>query len=233
MRKELLIILLILFFFVLMLNIEVSTRQGKNYRVQTIKIPLYLKLLDFFDRHFNYRQLAKNITINTNSDKEKVMKIFYWVHQNIIKAPDGMPVVDDHVWSIIIRGYGANDQFCDVFTTLCDYAGINAFFSWVKTQDRDSFRPLSFVKINGRWNVFDPYSGVYFKNLKGDLASIEEMAQGDWVAVNEGSFNNDPVDYTLYTKGLQDIKRASLTKANIQSPVNRLRFQIKKWMRQI
>ena len=57
------------------------------------------------------------------------MEIFIWTCENIRKQPDGLPVIDDHVWHIIIRGYGEPDQSSDVFTTLCNYAGIRAFYA--------------------------------------------------------------------------------------------------------
>ncbi len=44
------------------LNIETTTRQGINDRVQVIPISLYLKLFGFVDRHLHYRWLADRIT---------------------------------------------------------------------------------------------------------------------------------------------------------------------------
>jgi hypothetical protein len=37
------------------LNISVTTRQGVNYQVREIKFPLYLKILDFVDRHYKQK----------------------------------------------------------------------------------------------------------------------------------------------------------------------------------
>jgi len=58
------------------LNINVTTQQGINYQWQTIEIPLYLKILDFFDRHYNYKWTVKRITGDSKTEKEKVFKIF-------------------------------------------------------------------------------------------------------------------------------------------------------------
>ena len=65
------------------LNIKVYTSQGINYRVSNIELPLYLKMLNFFDRHFNYMWLAKHVTQNLDTKQEKVFKLFQWTHETI------------------------------------------------------------------------------------------------------------------------------------------------------
>lgn len=228
--KRVVFIFLILFGIIAILNVKVTTREGINYQWQTIEIPLYLKVLDFFDRHYNYKWLVKKITDNSKQEEEKVLKIFEWTHKNIKKVPEGYPVIDDHVWHIIVRGYGADDQSSDVFTTLCNYAGVDAFFSWVYVKDRSSRIPLSFVKVNERWNVFDPYNGVYFKNREKGLASIEDISKGDWLVEGVDNIKKPDIDYTMYLKNLPSLKEIGLKRANIQSPINRLRYEIKKWL---
>ena len=88
-----------------LLTREVTTRQGIDYRIYTLRIPLYLKLVDFFDRHLNYQVLVKKIVQDTTEDEAKVARLFQWTHEHIRPAPAGLPIVDDHVWHIIIRGY--------------------------------------------------------------------------------------------------------------------------------
>lgn len=218
---------------IISLNTKVTTRQGIDYQLSTVRIPLYLKLIDFFDRHYNYKELVRRIYNGNDAkvDEEQIKKIFEWTYKNIRKVPEGFPVVDDHVWHIIIRGYGVNDQASDVFTTLCNYAGTDAFFCWIKATNQAHRIPLSFVKIKGRWNVFDPYNGNYFKNTKGDLAAIEEIIKGDWLIESIDSSNAPDVNYAQYLKNLIVIKDVNLTRANIQSPFNRLKFEIKKWLK--
>lgn len=211
------------------LNINVTTQQGINYRWQTIRIPLYLKILDFFDRHYNYKELVKRIVKDAKTDEERVLKIFEWTHANIKKVPNGFPTIDDHVWHIIVRGYGADDQSSDVFTTLCNYVGIDAFFSWVYTRDKSQRIPLSFVKIEKKWFIFDPYHGIYFKDKKGGLADINILKSNNWTP--EGNKEHLDIDYAIYFDNLPLIKDAGLKRANIQSPLNRLIFEIKRWIR--
>ncbi len=129
------VILIIIIGITTLININVTTEQCINYRCHSIRIPLYLKVLDFFDRHYHYKQLVREIIKNEKTDEGRVIKIFTWTYGNIRKVPSGFPVIDDHVWHIIIRGYGANDQFQDVFSTLCNYAGLEANFYYLFNND--------------------------------------------------------------------------------------------------
>lgn len=209
--------------FFLFLNCEVSTQQGIDYQYSTIKIPLYLKVLDFFDRHYNYQQLVKNIINNEDGKKERVMKIFEWTQQNIRRQPSELPVVDDHVWHIIVRGYGVDDQFNDVFTTLCNYARVEAFFTFVWSKDNTRRTPFSFVKLKDKWCIFDPYFGVYFQDGNGDLAEVDIVRRGDYVL-------NKIVerDYSIYVNNFPAPDKIGLARANTQSPLNRLFLELKK-----
>jgi len=215
----------------IILNIDVTTRKGINFQVQTIRTPLYLKLLNFFDRHYNYKNLVKRLINNSDNEKERVMKLFEWTNYNIKRVPEDFPVIDDHVWHIIIRGYGTSDQSSDVFTTLCNYAGIDAFFTKVYTQDHSRRILLSFVRINGRWSVFDPYHGVYFKDNKGDLADIETLKLNRGWTIEGQKEKSEVVDYSSYFQNLPDIKDIGLKRANIQSPLKRLVYEIKKLLK--
>ncbi len=218
------------------LNIKVSTKQGIDYKVSTLRIPLYLKVLDFFDRHYNYQWLTGRITEGSKTDKEKAFRIFKWTHENIKRIPPGYPAIDDHVWHIIVRGFGEIDQSSDVFTTLCNYAGIDAFYNKIFSKDHNSYMIFSFAKTDKRWVVFDPYNGVYFENKHGGLVDVEEIIKGDWVmrdidsVAQEGSIKPD-VNYALYLENLSLITSVSLNRANIQSPLKRLEYEIRKWMR--
>ncbi|MBL7197589.1 MAG: transglutaminase domain-containing protein [Candidatus Omnitrophica bacterium] len=214
------------------LNIKVSTRQGINFKVQTIRIPLYLKILDFFDRHYNYKLIVERIIGDSSQEEEKAFKIFEWTHKNIRKTPPGYPIIDDHVWHIIVRGYGETDQFSDVFTTLCNYAGMGAFYNWVSAQNNESRIVLSFVRVNGKWCVFDPYNGVYFKSKSGGIATIDEIKIGEWAITNIGQQQKNKSDYEECAKNLSSVKEIGLNRASIQSPFKRLIFELERLVKQ-
>ena len=223
-------LLVLIVVFILVLNIKVTTLQGINYQVQTIKIPLYLKVLDFFDRHYNYKQLVKRIIKKEKNDIQKIKTIFSWTYHSIQAQPLDLPIVDDHVWFIIVRGYGATDQSHDVFSTLCNYAGFDAFYDLVPPEDRESGILLSFVKIDKKWFAFDPYNGVFFFNTSGNFADLDSIKKNSYRIESIGPPRSKGIDYTKHLHNLQDIKEAAQKRARIQSPLKRLLYQLRKWL---
>lgn len=215
---------------VLLLNMQVTTRQGVNFKVSVIKIPLYLKVLDFFDRHYNYKNLVAKIIKKSDSPGDRVMKLFNWTSNNIKRAPSGYPIVDDHVWHIIVRGYGTDDQYQDVFTTLCNYAGVDAFFEFIYTKDNTKVISLSFVKLGKAWRVFDAYNGVFLQDKSGKLADLEQIKKKDWLL--GGIAKDIEIEYYVpFLDNLPSFERIGLKRANIQSPLNRFLFQVGKWLK--
>ena len=47
--------LIIIFISLILLNKETSRKIAINYNIFEYKIPVYLKLYDFFNRHYNYK----------------------------------------------------------------------------------------------------------------------------------------------------------------------------------
>ena len=209
---------------ILFLNMPVSSLQGINYEVRAIKMPLYIKVMEFFDRDYQYRQIVKGLTYKLDSDEKKVLAMFVWTRKNIRRIPDGFPVVDDHVMNIIIRGYGASDQCADVFATLCNYAGYRARFTTLTAEGKRGKVCLAFVRIKSRWHVFDTYNGVYFRNKSGALAATEDLLAGDWIVQPQRQID---IDYTIYFNDSNLAVMDKLARSNIQSPLRRLLYQLK------
>ena len=223
--RKIVIFLLTCVMLLCLLNVQVTTRKGIDYKVEALKLPLYLKILNFYDRHFNYKWLVNNIINAKISDREKVMAIFNWTIANIKEQPESLPVVDDHVWSIIVRGYGASDQFSDVFTTLCNYAGLKAFFARIYNFDNTQKVAFSFVKIANNWHVFEPHRGVYFLNRENNLASIADISRGNWI---EKKLKDDDrlggikfSDYSSQVASIDYELSHRHSRAALQSPINR------------
>lgn len=215
----------------LLLNMNVSAKQGINYKWHTIKLPLYLKALDFFDRHYNYAYRVREIIAGAHSSRERAERIFEWTCNNIRKTPGDLPVIDDHVWYIIVRGYGAEDQFADVFATLCNYAKLKAFYSKVYSRDKKTKLMLSFVQIDGKWRMFDPYRGVYFLNKNGDLFDVNNdlPVVGNLLPVHISGSSSIETDYFSYLGGLPiETSGVEFKRSGIQSPLRRLIFETRK-----
>jgi len=180
--------------------------------------------MEFFDRDYQYRQIVKFLTRQSDSDEKKVLALFDWTRKNIRRTPEGFPIVDDHVLNIIIRGYGASDQCADVFATFCNYAGYRARFTTVTAAGQRAKVCLTFVRIKSLWYVFDTYNGVYFRNKSGALASTQDILAGDWIAQPAGVVN---MDYAIYFKDFSLANMDKLARSNIQSPLRRLLYEMK------
>jgi len=208
---------------------KVTTSQGINYEVSQIEIPLYLKILNFFDRHFNYKWLAQRVTGDLKTKEEKIFRLFQWTHETIRPQPKNLPIMDDHVWNVYVRGYGVRDNFNDLFATLCNYIGVDGFFTGIYSEETDKVLQLSFVKLEEGWLVFDPYYGVYFENKRGEWATVEEIKNDNWNMVKLDQTKIPIFFYEPYLKVLPDVKEMYFRRANIQSPINRLKYQLAKW----
>lgn len=214
-----------------LLNISVTTRQGVNFKVRALKIPLYLKLLDFFDRHYNYKALAARVTSQATTDEQRVFNLFEWTYGNIRPQPKGFPVMDDHVWYIIVRGYGAGEQSSDVFTTLCNYAGFHATYAWIRSSIKKDEIALCFVKVRDRWLVFDEYRGAYFRNKEGKFADVEDLKNGDYSAGYLAAAMAADFDYKEYFENIVPIKYGNFTRGDKQSPLRRFAFEVGEWLK--
>ena len=152
-------------------HLPVRTNQGVNFVQSTYTIPLYVKAVEFVQRDMSYAQLSHRIITNEMSPEARAITLFEWTRKNIRDTPKGFPIVDDHVWHIIVRGYGEDDQKADVFTTLATYAGVPSF--WMFSEEL----PLSFGWINRDWAMFDVANGVVFRTSNGQLATAEDVAR--------------------------------------------------------
>ena len=154
-----------------------TTRQGVDYHVTEKRLPLIIKGMDFLVRDYEYRRLADEVTRGLGTDESKAEALFQWTREHIRPTPLGWPVVDDHISHIIIRGYGESDQMADVFTTLATYAGIPSFWRTVRDASGRQIGLFCFVKIDGRWTVWNVAKGIVFRDNENRLISVEELAR--------------------------------------------------------
>ena len=211
-------------------NLPVTTRQGINYSVHTIRMPLYIKILEFVDRDYHYRVLVKDTVKGCKSEEEKVLAIFNWTCQNIrTDIPGGWPIVDDHILNIVIRGYGVNDQLADVFTTLCVYAGTSAVMYTISPCGSKNELMVAAVYLDGAWRIFDPFHGKYFINKQGKIASIQDIISNpSLVDRKQNSFLANGVEYFRYFEDLSTYNVEGFLRAQKQMPLQRVAYEIKK-----
>jgi len=80
MKKRYLIPTIIILLFlcsIALLNKKVTIHHGADHKVSRITMPLYLKVLNFYDRHYNYKWLAKQITGHLDTREDKILRLFH------------------------------------------------------------------------------------------------------------------------------------------------------------
>tara|TARA_B100001057_G_scaffold444132_1_gene480828 strand:+ start:74 stop:844 length:771 start_codon:yes stop_codon:yes gene_type:complete len=247
-KYKYLLFLILLFAFLIFINKETTRKIGINYNVFEYKIPIYLKINDFFNRHYNYKFLVKKINFNQSSKEEIIINTTKWVHQNIKKIPSGVDIVDHHPLTIVQRRLGVQSQFNDILSVFFIYLDIDSFFI---RMFGDISHPLTFFKIDNYWSLLDPYYGIYFINEDRDFASIEDLKTTKWEIMSLDSKNIDSMTisdlflnnfqnydevkayYKKIFKKIQSSKEIDNTnifnrggRSYIQKPLNRLRFEI-------
>jgi uncharacterized lipoprotein YehR (DUF1307 family) len=242
--------LLFIFILFILLNKETTRKIGINYNVVEYKIPVYLKVNDFFNRHYNYKYLVKKININLDNKKDIILNTTKWVNQNIQKIPEKVDIVDHHPLTIVHRRLGEQSQFSDILSVLLIYLNVDSFF--IKGIS-NIYHPLTFFRVNNYWSVLDPYYGVYFINKDENFASIEDLKKSKWQIVNLESqkisllnisdiflqnfqsYDEVKDHYSKIFTNLSSGKQIDDTnifnrggRSYVQKPLNRLKFEIYK-----
>ena len=200
----------------------VTTRQQVDYQPSVKQVPLYAKAIAFLHRHIEYGLLAREITQGLRSERERALAVFEWTRTHIRPTPKGWPIVDDHVLHIIIRGHGAADQQADVFTTLARYAGLPAFWR----QGRVVF---SFVRVDGRWAMFDVANGLAFADASGALIEVEELLRRpELVQAVAGPRSIGGIPYSGHVEALRPFRVPEVLRAEQQMPWPRLVFELRR-----
>lgn len=207
----------------------VTTRQGVDFTVSVHRLPLYLKAFEFMDRHYQYRDVARQVTAGLSSDRERVVRLFEWTRQQIRPTPPGFPVIDDHILHIIIRGYGQGDQVADVFTTLSTYAGVPAFWRVVKGGTKRARLVLCFARVDGRWAMFDIANDLIFADPEGQLLDVHQLIDHpDLVHATSHALAPGGVPYEQFVAQLKPFSVPQVLRAEKQMPLPRVAFEIRR-----
>ena len=177
MKAKLLILSSIVIFFILIAQVDTERKISINYEVWVYKIPVYLKLLDFMNRHYNYKHLADNINNKNSTDKDKIINTTNWVISNIkkINLNQDIDIVDHHPLTIVERRLGIDEQFSDILSVLLVYSNIDSFFTLIKLDNVDDYYPLTFFKIYDYWSIVDPQNGIFFLDEKNNFINIDNL----------------------------------------------------------
>ena len=216
-------------------NLPSSIQVGVDGHYRLVHMPLYVKWTQFLARHYEYARLSKEITSGCKTDEQKALAILNWTRENLKDVPAGMPVCDDHILYTIIRGYAVPEQFQDVFTTLCSYAGMPAFWDKFYDKGHKVSYYLSFVSISGKWRVFDAYYGKYFRKDGGEIASVEDILNNPSLlrggGIDQIVIRGVPYRDFYYNINLEQIRKGITLRPYRQMPLHRMIYEMKKMLK--
>ena len=199
---------------------------GVDYVVAEQRLPLWLKAFEFVDRDVNFDQTADAVLGGIDGDEAKAAAALAWTRAHIKPAPPGLPIVDDHIWNILVRGYGQADQQADVFTTMLAYQGVRAYWMLIGTPPQEI--PISYVWIRERWRVYDVTRGLVFRNAAGDLATPDELAADHDLIRAAAAPAFDAESYLSHFAGYVAPAAPDVLRADMQMPARRAWHETRK-----
>jgi hypothetical protein len=206
------------------------TRVGVNYEVAEHRLPLWRKGWSFLERDARTRRLAEQVAGGIPGAEERAIAVLRWTNQHVRRHPPGVDVVDDHVWSIVQRGYGSSDQQADVFATLLTYAGVPAY--WILIGPERPSLPISLVLIGGEWRVFDVERGVVFRDSTGGLLAAGALERSpEMIRRSAEERVGDPDAYLRWFNGFRAPEPPDILRAEMQMPARRLGYELRKLLR--
>ena len=213
-HKKAILSLVILISIFLLLQWPTTTRQGVNFKVTEIKIPLYFKTLQFISRHYEMKHYTEQIIQNKTDDLTKIKILYSWMQTNIHPIPKGFDAIDDHPLHIFIRRYGASDQMDDLFSLMCSYAGLPSFFTIIRINQQRY--PLAFVKYKNTWHAFDVYRQTEFIKEDQAWATLQDI-QNNHFSLKISQNTIPPMSPEFYYSLLKDFNpETSFSTRNLQ-----------------
>ena len=96
-KKKFIFLFVLIFFLTIFFLVNQKTTRliGVNYKITESQIPIYLKIMDFYDRHYNYKYLVKNINKNVDNEKDVILNTTRWIQNKIKKIPEGVDIIDN------------------------------------------------------------------------------------------------------------------------------------------
>ena len=147
--------------------------------------------------------------------------------RNVRPVPEGFPVLDDHVWNIIVRGYGAADQITEVFTLLASYSCCPATLAELHATPTKGIM-VAVVELDGAPRVLDVVRQVIFRNETGDFASIEDLARNPRiVTAAAGGRTPQGEPYERYFAEIGAL-RPGFERMELQKPWQRLKGELRR-----
>ncbi|MDE3102003.1 MAG: hypothetical protein KGJ98_07165 [Chloroflexota bacterium] len=197
-----------------------TTEVYVDFQPRPVTQPLYAKLLAFIDRDVQMRELSDRIVGDATEPEEKALRILHWTAANIRPTPPGMPIVDDHPYFIVVRGYGQADQATDVFANLAAYQGMTGGLVYSKRSDGRNYYALAVIRIDGADRVFDVREDRALRAPDGRLATLDELRADP--SMLEGLPAPAAANGATYPVLIRTLESGTIRRPSNQMPLSRI-----------
>ena len=212
---KILIILFFIFLITFYLSKSGSRFIGVNYVVEEKKLSNYKKIVQFYERHREYKKLVNKINGKSKNNQQNVINLSSWILKNIKKITEKDDIIDNHPWTIIERGMGTDDQFSDLLSVLLVHNNIDAFFY---NKIDTVWHPLTFFGINkNEWSIIDPYYGIYFLDNNNTFSSLKQIKENEFFLyhLNLGIVDNENIDLIFFDKNFKNLDELKIYFKNL------------------
>ncbi len=129
-------------------------------------------LSNFAYRELGYYIVADELQKNTSSDEEFLTKVVHYINQNIY--PVGV-LQDKTTWNDLVIGQAWCDQVSRDVAEILAKKNIPARI----IMDAGATHSVGEAFINGKFRFYDAQNNYIFRNLSGELATFEDVANGN------------------------------------------------------
>ncbi len=124
-------------------------------------------------KHISYEHVAARIAGPATDPADAMSRLTMFVHDNLTAG--GGEVIDDQSWDTLVRGIGWCDQQAAAAANLLAMRGIEGRMVMLVPRSGPSNHTVLEARVDGRWVVLDPLTGMVFSHADGRLATIAEI----------------------------------------------------------
>ena len=127
-------------------------------------------------RQLTYKVIASKLTDGITSDREKALKVFWYVNEHLYTPPSSKPA-GKSILDVLIRNVAWCDQQSDTLAVLARRFYVNGGWVALFGYDKVSHHSVCVLNINGKYGMFDPMNGYVFITKENDIATLQDIQE--------------------------------------------------------
>lgn len=127
-------------------------------------------------RQLTYKVIASKLTEGIESDREKALNIFRYVHQHLYAPPKSKPA-GKSILEVLTRNIAWCDQQSDIMAVLSRRFWVGGGYVTLYGYDHISHHTVCVLKLDGKYRMFDPLHGYIFYTKNGEIATLEDIQE--------------------------------------------------------